>query len=356
MKKIAVILLAVFAALALVACSGDEEKSEETTKKSDWRNTIEYEGAFFVNESTRLFYAFDKGSITLWDSAGNGDVLQVIDYDTTVSDAIERIEKEDFNGDENCDIRIIYSEGEEGTRYTLWLWSTVTGKFAECRLYNKIADPLFDPETGNIIGVEDKGVFGTVTKRYAFNETSGLDEISCEMSDPASVAEAVNAATAQGVLQEAEGTALISDVDCKVYIAYLGSEPVAYIAHTPDSTWYIDEECRGFYRIVNDEDGVIVVGDYVDEAATVGDIAKKLSESDFDILYVSTGYLGSSEVLYYCVSFEDQKTVYLAKGENGFWYLSEDGAIYKQVSVSTGEYVSEEELEFATPESEEPVI
>ncbi len=355
MKKIAVILIAVLMSIGLVACSGESEKTEETTKESDWRNTIEYEGAFFVNENTRLFYAFDKGSITLWDSAGSGEVLQVIEYDTTVSDAIERIEKEDFDADSNCDIRIIYSESEEGTRYSLWLWSTVTGKFAECRLYNSITDPIFDPETGNIVGVEDKGVFGTVTKRYAFNDTSGLDEISCEMSDPASVAEAVNSATVEGTLQPAEGTAVIENVECSVYIAYSGSETIAYIAHTPDSKWYIDNGCLGFYRAVKDEEGAIVVGDYVDEAATVGEIAKKLSETGFEIKYIASGLLGDSEVSYYCVVFVDGKTVYLAKGENGFWYLSEDGATYKQVSVSTGEYVSEEELEFATPE-EEPEI
>ena len=210
MKKIFTVLISLLAAIVLVSCSGESEKTEETTKKSDWRNTIEYEGAFFVNESTRLFYAFDKGSITLWDSAGNGEVLQVIDYDTTVSDAIERIEKEDIDKDSNCDIRIVYSEGEEGTRYTLWLWSAVTGKFAECRLYNKIVDPVFDPETGNIIGVDDKGVFGKVTKKYAFNDSSGLDEVSCEISDPLAVAQAVNGATVAGTLEPAEGTAVMT--------------------------------------------------------------------------------------------------------------------------------------------------
>ena len=356
MKKIAVILIALLASIALFSCSGDSEKAEETTKKSDWRNTIEYEGAFFVNESTRLFYAFDKGSITLWDSAGNGEVLQVIDYDTTVSDAIERIEKEDFDADSNCDIRIIYSEGEEGTRYSLWLWSTVTGKFAECRLYNKIVDPVFDPETGNIVGIEDKGVFGTVTKRYAFNDTSGLDEVSCEISDPSAVAEAVNAATVAGKLEAAEGTAVIEEVECNVYISYSGTKTIAYIAYTPDSKWYIDKDCLGFYRSVNEEEGAVVIGDYVDEAGTVGEIAKKVSENDFEIKYISSGLLGGNEVSYYCVEYSGGKAIFLAKGQNGFWYLSEDGAIYKQVSVSTGEYVSEEELEFATPESEEPII
>lgn len=356
MKKITTVLIALLAAIALVSCSGESEKAEETTKKSDWRNTVEYEGAFFVNEGTRLFYAFDKGSITLWDSAGDGEALQVIDYDTTVSDAIERIEMEDFDADSNCDIRIIYSEGEEGARYSLWLWSTVTGKFAECRLYNKIVDPLFDPETGNIIGVEDKGVFGTVTKRYAFNDTSGLDEVSCEISDPLAAAEAVNSATVAGRLEAAEGTAVIEDVECNVYIVYSGAETLAYIAYTPDSKWYIDKGCRGFYREVNDEEGAVVVGSYVDEAGTVGDIARVFYECDFEIKYVSSGLLGENEVSYYCVEYGDGKNIFLAKAENGFWYLSEDGAVYKQVSVSTGEYVSEEELEFATPEEEEPII
>ncbi len=64
MKKFLLAAIAVVAALCLFSCGGDGKKEEETTVKTDWRNTIEYEGAFFVNESKRVLYALDTGSIT----------------------------------------------------------------------------------------------------------------------------------------------------------------------------------------------------------------------------------------------------------------------------------------------------
>ena len=135
MKKMLFAMAAVLVAICLASCGAEGKTEEETTQqKEDWRNTIEYEGSFFVNEGKKMLYALDKGSITIWDNAGEGTALQVIKYDTSVSDAIERIEKEDYNGDENTDIRIIYSESEKGTRYNLYLWSDKAGRFVECQI------------------------------------------------------------------------------------------------------------------------------------------------------------------------------------------------------------------------------
>ncbi|MBR6650758.1 MAG: hypothetical protein IKL36_05030, partial [Clostridia bacterium] len=78
MKKKITLLLAILLMLNITGCKDDVDTPEETKKPNDWRNTIEYEGNFYVNSETKLLYALDKGTITLWDNAGEGDVLQVL--------------------------------------------------------------------------------------------------------------------------------------------------------------------------------------------------------------------------------------------------------------------------------------
>ena len=103
------LLLAVLLAFSLAGCKDSTHNTEETKKPSDWRNSIEYEGNFYVDSETKLLYALDKGTITLWDNSGNGDVLQVLDYNTAESDAIERLDIKDVNGDGSNDISTIFS-------------------------------------------------------------------------------------------------------------------------------------------------------------------------------------------------------------------------------------------------------
>jgi len=102
MKKICILALVFAAVLCLFSCNEAKGEPVVTTGKvTDWRNTIEYEGSFFVNKDRKMLYALDMGKITLWDNEGSGAPFQELKYDTSVADAIESIEKEDFNADGN---------------------------------------------------------------------------------------------------------------------------------------------------------------------------------------------------------------------------------------------------------------
>lgn len=347
MKRIIAIMLLCLAAASLFACGESKKKEEDTTAKADWRNTVEYEGAFYVNEKLRVLYAFDTGSITLWDNGGNGTVLQTIKYDTTVSDAIERIEKEDFNNDGNRDIRIIYSESEEGVRYSLFLWSEKTGHFAECNLYNEITDPVIDPDTGHVINVLDKGIFGTVTKEYAFNESSGLDEVSCTIAEADKVALAVADETLGGVARRSEGSATIDGVDCPAYIVSKDGKDIAYMCHTPDSVWYVDYDRLGFYRLAEEKDGAVVLTEYTGEGGVAQDIAYAVKGCDIDIISYTLGEIEGADATAYALRTKEGESLWLVTDERGYWYFSEDGETYLRVSAATGEAAGPEKYEFA---------
>lgn len=349
MKKLLLIAFSLILAVSLFSC-GEGKEEAETTQKSDWRNTIEYEGSFYVNSDLRVLYAFDKGTITLWDDSKGGETLQTISYETSVSDAIERIEKEDFNGDGNRDIRIIYTESEEGTKYSLFLWSEKTGRFAECSLYKTILDPVIDPETFTVTGVSDLGIFGTVTAVYTFNDTSGLDVSSMEIADVDAVAKTICDATVGGTLRSAEGKATINNQECSVYISSDDSGDTAYFAYTPDSQWFIDKGCIGLYRKLEANGDTVILGKYTDDAAAAEDLAKKiLSEESIEITMVTEGVVNGKAATKYDIKGESSKEIYLIRTENGYWYCSENNTEFYSINASTGLPVEEdsETVEFA---------
>ena len=347
LKKIFILILAISLLFTLASCKGEDgDKEAETTLKTDWRNTIEYEGSIFVNESTRLLYAFDTGSITLWDAAGNGNELQVLDYDTSVPDAIERVETEDFSGDGNRDIRIIYSESEKGTRYNLFVWSTKTGRYAECRRYNTLLDPVTDEE-GNVTACEDMGIFGTVTRVFDFNETSGLDQISVSISDPDAIAKKIAADTVGGEVKPAEGNSVIKGVECKAYIVTDGEKELCYIAYSPESQWFIDTGCLGFYRTISDAEGTAVPAEYVGEAGDAVAIIKAVSKEGAEVFSKATGYLDEKVLARrYTVRTESGTEYLICTDESGYWYLF-DGDFYIKIDAQSGEAVSEKLYEFS---------
>lgn len=356
MKRFIWILALLLSAAMLFSCGGDKAKEEETEKETDWRNTVESEGSFFVNEKTRLLYALDTGRITLWDSAGDGSVLQTIEYDTTVADAIERIEKEDFNGDGNRDIRIYYYEGEEGTRYRLWLWGERAGKYSECRLYSSIYDPAYDAEAKTVTGIEDMGAFGKLTRVYTFNETLGLDVVSVTIDDPAKIAADIAAATVGGTVRPAEGTAKVNDVECNAFIALAEGADIAYIAYTEESEWFIDVSCRGFYKSVAQKDGSIILENYVGTAGVCIDMCEKMTGERGEILSRVGGYIDENlSGFKYVIKTDSDKQVAIVNDSGGLWYFCEDldADVYTKRSTATGELVNEKEYWFTLPVEED---
>ncbi len=349
MKKLLFTVVAVLLAACLASCGSDGKKEEETTQKSDWRNTIEYEGSFFVNESKKMLYALDKGSITIWDNAGDGKELQVIEYDTSVSDAIERIEKEDYNGDNNNDIRIIYSESEKGTRYNLFLWSDKAGRFVECRLYNSITNPVFDAESGHIVGVDDKGIFGKVITHYSFNENSGLDAVSSSIDNVDGIAKMVAASVGGDNIEKIVNAVTVDEKPCEGYYVNAGSKRIAYIAHTAESQWYVDKGCCGLYRHAVESEGAVALGDYVGKAKYAHDLAKLIGGEGATLIRMTYGVINSLEAQSFAVKGEDEKTFFVVTDKKDRWYYSDNGSVFLQVISGTGEIAGEEEYEFAVP-------
>lgn len=349
MKRLTALILVCLLTLSLCACGGGDEKETTAATKTDWRNTIEYEGSFYVNSKVKVLYALDKGSVTIWDNAGNGNVLQTINYNTSVSDAIERIEKKDFNADGSCDLRIIYSENESGTRYNLFLWSENTKRFAECRLYNEITDPVIDESTGEVIGVYDNGIFGVLTCRYAFNENCGLDLIESSVGDMTEVAKNI----AKSILGDtvtvtlAEGQATVEGEVNHTFIVKNGGADIAYLACSSEGIWAIDKGCYGFYRLLSEKDGAVLLGNYLGEGRAAQSLAVTILGADVEIHSLTAGTINESTAKCYVMMSEGGETISLAGDSRGFWYISRNGVSFTQVNASTGVAINDTEYEFA---------
>lgn len=357
MKKIAVIIVAAIAALICLTSCGEAKPAVDTAPSSpneDWRNTIEYEGSFFVNKGLKMLYALDTGSITLWDNGGDGTPFQTLSYDTSVSDAIEQVETGDFSGDGNGDIRVIYSESEKGKRYTLFLWNEGTKKFAECRLYSTITDPIFNSEDCTVSGEWDLGIFGKVTKTYAFNETSGLDEVGIVLHDAEGVANKIAADTVGGTVTLSENHVTIDNKKCTLYIASEFGANSAYIVHTPEGEWYIDEYCFGFYReCLDNGEGTVTLGKYVGKAGTAQHIANTIRGEDAEIVIAEEGFINGIEATRYTMRGESGGRFAIVCDVANTWYFAEDGDIFTNVHISTGIAVSDTEYIFEIPTIED---
>lgn len=341
-------------ALFLNACSSEESAkiSTDTKKELDWRNTIEYEGSFFVDETKKLLYALDTGSITLWDNAGDGRILQTIEYDTAVPDAIERIEKEDFNGDGSCDIRIISKETATEKVYRLWLWNSLAQSYSECKHYASLVNPEISEESGYIVSTEDTGIFGVVRRELAFNDTLGLDEISSKILDPDKVAQALADEICGGEVTLTDRTTWIDKVECVIYEAGNEAHPYGYLAFSADGTWYADDGCRGFYRALREENGHAVLSSYAGDAGIAAKLAGTKGSGETTVMRLKEGFVEGRSACRYTVS-TDELIVFVMVDSARSWYISTDSGItYIKCDMSTGASISGETYEFTLPEEE----
>ncbi len=292
MKKKITALLALVLIFSLTACDKDIQTDDQTDSPKDWRNSIEYEGNFYVNSKTKLLYALDKGTITLWDNAGNGEKLQVLDYNSAESTAIESLEIKDINGDGSNDISTVFSENEDGTKYNLWLWDTKNSKYKEINIYRNINDPVVSEDHTTVAGTLDKGIFGVVSSVYTFTEDLTLEESSVTIANAENIAQNIAEAFSLSDITLGDGIANIQSVPCSVYIANGKDNTKAYIAHTSNGYWYIDIGCVGAYKSINDNSGAFEAGVYVDEAGEITDICASLYNCKAEELTITETSIG----------------------------------------------------------------
>ncbi|MDD6094154.1 MAG: hypothetical protein PUC29_00205 [Clostridia bacterium] len=341
MKKLFFALL--FSALLLISCgNGNDAEKESDTAAPDWRNLIEYEGSFYVDRDTKLLYANDTGKITLWESAGDGEILQEIKYDTLVPDAVDRMETEDINSDSYSDIRIIYRETENGVNYNLWLWSEKAGKFVECRPYREITSPE-TAEDGSIVGRTDNGQFGVLETVYRFDENEGLTAQSFKIFDAEKIAEEIFGGLSEhtALIAPAEGKATVNSCSCPVFTAKdpLSGETLSYIAYSDTGEWFFDEGCTGFYRsVVSKDNGGFDLGYYAGEPGNVQEAVEKLCGSLPEINSIEKGEIGSNKAVRYTLSVpgEASPSAYVITVDGGLWYYCTDGVSYCVLKASDG--------------------
>lgn len=338
MKKALCLCFAVMAALFLASCD-DGGKPDDTTAaqiKTDWRNSIEYEGSFSVNSTTKLLYSLDRGTVTLWDDGGDGSILQTLKYDSSAPDAMERIEHLDVNGDGSSDLRIIYDEAN-GSRYNLWVWNKSKGQYDACSIYKDICNPEAG-ENGTVLETIDKGFFGRVKKVYGFDERLTLTEISSELTGAEDTAKRIAEAFSLDKIAPTEGGVTIEMKECTAFAASdTQGASAAYLAYDSEGNWYVDMGMLGFYRVVEYDEAsdTISSGDYTGESGTAQMLAEKTYGGRLNIMSKSTGSMGGVDATRYYILNGATPCCYVVITKNGPCYISSTDENYSRINKST---------------------
>lgn len=256
MKKRSTVLpicLALCTIMMFSCGKNDESTATEESREKNWRDSIEYEGSFYVAEDTKLLYAVKKGKITFWDDGGNGSVKQELSYDSTADDVADRLEKLDENGDGYTDLRLIYDEKGGSVRYNLWLWDVKNSRYSLCRNYSNIENPETGTEPGTVIGTFDLGDFGTIRKTFTFNETCGIDQSASEITERDALAERIGASLGLDSLSLSNNKVTVDKLECTLYIASDAGKYTAYLVCSDESDWYADIGCTGEYKAVTSD-------------------------------------------------------------------------------------------------------
>lgn len=316
------------------SCSREQPEEAVTTRQAtDWRNQIEYDGSFYVSEDIKLLYSLDKGTITLWDDGGDGEMLQRLSYETTAADAMENLIREDINGDGYVDLQTIYDEAEGEACYNLWLWNAADGQYQTCSMYRLLKNPQPDPTAGSVSSQYVTEAFGTVVSTYQFTEGLDLEVVSETISDADNIAAAIALAlTGDGTVVPSQGEATIDEIACAAYTVGTGETGSgAYIAYMPDGSWFVDIDCLGIYRAVEWNGETYIPGHYMEEAAEAEDLALAYaSDTDYSKIHIAAkteGRFGSSSAVQYTVESDGAALCTLCKTGQG-WYISTDGAAY----------------------------
>lgn len=348
MKKL--LCAIILSALVLVSCGdGEEAESEKVTSAPDWRNSIEYEGSFYVDGTVKLLYSLDTGKITLWNNSGDGSVLQTLEYDSTVPDAIDRVETKDVNGDGYTDIVTPFSEADGKSFYNLFLWSEKDFHFEECKDFRHLENPVFG-ENGEILQTIDRGILGKVDNSFSFTKELELERASFEIIDGEATAKAIASALAPGDVALSDGRVTVNEEKCPLYTVTAGGEKIAYITCASGGDWYIDEHCKGVYRGVLEENGAIVRGEYPGAEGALLKCCKELLKlEDLDFAAVEKGKMGDSSAVKYTFSAEN---AFALINSDGRWYFSTDGEIYSELKSSDSSLGETVDLRFSSSDED----
>lgn len=334
-KKITLGFCILFVLSLVTSCSREQPEEAVTTKQTtDWRNQIEYDGSFYVSEEIKLLYSLDKGTITLWDDGGEGEMLQKLSYETTAADAMENLIREDVNGDGYVDLQTIYNDVEGEACYNLWLWSSTDGQYQACGMYRMVKNPHPDPASGSVSSQYVTEAFGTVVSTYQFTEGLELEMVSETISDADNIAAAIALAlTGDGTVVPSQGEATIDEIVCAVYTVGAGvAGSGAYIAYMPNGSWFVDIDCLGIYRAVEWNGETYVPGHYMEEAAKVEDLALAYAPdavySKIHIAAKEEGKFGRSNAVQYTVESDGAALCLLCNVGQSDWYICTDGVSY----------------------------
>ncbi len=352
MKKLT-ILAALMLAACLFSCNADEAEISDETKgaQDDWRNTITYEGSFYVNKETKLLYSQDKGCITLWDNAGDGTPLQKLTYDTSYADAMSSVEFKDINLDEYSDITVLYSKNGDDVRYNLWTWNKEDKKFNEISQYKYIYNPVISEDGTSVMGEKDLGIFGLLEMTYVFTD-SGLEVSERDVTNAGEVAQAISDKFVSGLpTKKTDGVITINDFECTVYKATENGSDAAYIAYTDEGQWYFDNGCTGAYKSLSDKDGDFALGLYADIAGEAYEVCAALlgkPEGELVICDTKKGTIGDKEAVAYEFRLDGAYVCTVAKAENGVFYgtNNELTAYYVISATSEAEFLFDMEYTF----------
>ena len=343
MKRLIAAMLGLMLLLSgLAACKGGGSTAEETTarRSGDWHNKIEYDGSFYVNDTVKLRYSLDKGSITLWDDAGDGYALQKLSYDSTAANALETFTRTDVNGDGNVDLVTVFdaaeADGAVRTRYNLWLWDSGEGQYVSCALYRLITDPVVDVAAGTVTGRAPSEGFGTLVTEYRFTEDYQVEEYAFTVEGAEEVAAAIALQfTGSADVKAAEGSAVVEEEEAVSFVA-----PQAHISYVSDNRWYIDIGPVGLYRALawDGETAAYVAESYLGEAGDAQDHAvaysgKTLQPADIVITEKLSGTFGTAKAVRFTVETAGAFYCDLCRVGND-WYVSADGTEYAYLSYN----------------------
>ena len=333
-KKITLGFCILFVLSLVTSCSrGQSEEAVTTRQATDWRNQIEYDGSFYVSEDIKLLYSLDKGTITLWDDGGDGEMLQRLSYETTAADAMENLIREDVNGDGYVDLQTIYNDVEGEACYNLWLWSSTDGQYQACGMYRMVKNPQPDPASGSVSSQYVTEAFGTVVSTYQFTEGLELEMVSETISDADDIAAAIALAlTGESTVVPSQGEATIDEIACAAYTVGAGvAGSGAYIAYMPDGSWFVDIDCLGIYRAVEWNGETYIPGHYMEEAAEAEDLALAYApDADYSKIHIAAkeeGSFGRSNGVQYTVESDGTVLCLLCNVGQSDWYISTDGGV-----------------------------
>ena len=342
MKKLLLFICLVLSVLCLFSCQkgGEELISGTDAAPADWRDKIAYDGSVYVNEGVKLLYSVDKGKITLWDNAGDGAPLQTLNYDTYYDKAFDTLKFEDINLDGHKDITLIYNKKDDFTLYNLWLWNQKSGSYTAIPLYRSIYDPVISEDGKSVFGKKDMGMFGVLEMTYTFCEDLSFTKTDMDIVNAEDIAAKIaSQLTASSSAEKTGTTVTLNKEECTVIAVKENGKNVAYLAYTPEGSWYIDTKCIDVFRRIGEDNGLYTLEEYTDVPGEAYERASAIYGSkNVVITDFIRGKINACEAEAYVFQLDGSRLCTIVKAENNVWYGTEGSLQDCLVISATGDF------------------